>query len=210
MARMTLAELISEFVDRMKGQKYAFVGAVGVRAYGIAKRTFDMDLIARKPTDFEAACLSLIGIGLKEMKPKDGFTPGFAKWRGEELGADVMLKRLWFRAKVRGKLIEQKITPDEEFWRDIELRGVEVFGVDIPVPKPVDLAVFKAASSASPCRSPLKAPHDREHALELMRRFKISREELKQRAQAMGCLDLVEEFLFGLPQEISGSTSFNT
>lgn len=195
MAHMRLAELISEFADRMKDRKYAFVGAVGVRAYGIAKRTFDMDLIAKAPEDFEAACMSLVGIGLKETKPKDGFAPGFAKWCGEGLGADVMFKRLWFRAKIRGKLTEQKITPDEEFWRDIRFRGAEVFGVDIPVPKPVDLAVFKAASSASSCRSPLKAPHDREHATELMQRFKISREELKKRAQAMGCLELVERFL---------------
>jgi hypothetical protein len=208
MAHMTLAELISEFGDRMKSKKYAFVGAVGVRAYGIAKRTFDMDLITRKSTDFEAACLSLAGIGLKETKPKDGFAPGFAKWRGEELGADVMLKKLWFRTKVRGKLIEQKITPDEEFWRDIKLRGAEVFGVDIPVPKPVDLAVFKAASSASPCRSPLKAPHDREHAIKLMQRFKISREELRKRARVMGCLKLVERFL--VAHATSGSTSLTT
>lgn len=208
MVRMTLAELISEFVDRMKGQKYAFVGAVGVRAYGIVKRTFDMDLIAKAPEDFEAACMSLVGIGLNETKPKDGFAPGFAKWRGEELGADVMLKRLWFRAKVRGKLIEQKITPDEEFWRDIKFQGAEVFGVNIPVPKPVDLAVFKAASSASPCRSPLKAPHDREHVIKLMRRFKISREDLRKRARAMGCLKLVERFLAS--HEISGSTSSST
>ena len=203
MARMRLAELISEFADRMKGRKYAFVGAVGVKVYGIAKRTFDMDLIAKTPEDFEAACVSLVGIGLKETKPKDGFAPGFAKWYGEGLGADVMFKRLWFRAKVRGRLAEEKITPDEEFWRDVKFQGGEVLGVDIPVPKPVDLAVFKAASSASPFRSPLKAPHDREHAIELIQRFKISRKELKKRAQAMGCLKLVERFLAS--HEISGS-----
>lgn len=198
MARMTLAELISEFVDRMKGKKYAFVGAIGVRAYGIPKRTFDMDLIARGAADFEAACMSLVGIGLNEVKPKGRFAPGFAKWRGGGLGADVMLEKLWFRAQMRGRAIEQEISPDKEFWRDIKLRGAEVFGVAIPVPKPVDLAVFKAASSVAPCRSPLKAPHDREHALELMRRFSISREELRGRARAMGCLKPVERFLAGL------------
>ena len=108
-----------------------------------------------------------------------------------------MLEKLWFRAEVRGEVIEQEITPDGEFWRDVKLRGAEFLGVDIPVPKPVDLAVFKAASSASPCRSPLKAPHDREHALELMRRSSIPHEELRRRAEAMGCAELVERFLAG-------------
>lgn len=192
-----LRDLIAEFVERMQGRKFTFVGAVAVQAYGIFKRTLDMDLIANDSLDFESACLSLVGMGFKETKPLGGFAPGFAKWEWQHgrVGADVMFKRLWFRAKVRGKLAEEKITPDEEFWRDIRFRGAEVFGVDIPVPKPVDLAVFKAASSASPCRSPLKAPHDREHAIELMQRFKISREELKKRAQAMECLKLVERFL---------------
>lgn len=197
MDRMTLAELISEFADRMRGRKYAFVGAIGVRVYKTVKRTFDIDLITKEPMDFEAACLSLVGMGLREVKPKGRFAPAFARFRGEGLGADVMLKKLWFHARVRGKTIEQKITPDKEFWRDIRLRGADVFGVDVPVPKPADLAVFKAASSASPARSPLKAPHDREHALELMRRFKVSPEELRQRAKAMGCIGLIERFFGG-------------
>ncbi len=205
-----LRGLIAEFVERMQGRKFTFVGAVAVQAYGIFKRTLDMDLITNDSSDFESACLSLVGMDFKETKPLGGFAPGFAKWGWQHgrIGADVMFKRLWFRAKVRGKLIEQKITPDEEFWRDIKFRGAEVFGVDIPVPKPVDLAVFKAASSASPCRSPLKAPHDREHVIKLMRRFKISREDLRKRARAMGCLKLVERFLAS--HEISGSTSSST
>jgi hypothetical protein len=195
MSRLTLADLISEFVNRMKGREYAFIGAIGVRAYGISKRTLDMDLIAKGALDFEAACLSLAGIGLKEAKPKGGFSPGFAKWVGEEIGADVMLGKLWLRAQVGGRVFEQKITPDEEFWKNVRQRGRETFGVDIPVPSPVDLAVLKAVSSVAPFRSPFKASHDREHALELIRRFSIPPERLRDRARAMGCLEPVERFL---------------
>jgi hypothetical protein len=197
MSRLTLAELISEFVSRMKGREYAFIGAIGVRAYGIPKRTLDMDLIARGASDFEAACLSLAGIGLREAKPRGGFSPGFAKWVGEGIGADVMLGKLWLRAEVGGRVFEQKITPDEEFWKNVRQRGRETFGVDIPVPSPVDLAVLKAASSVAPFRSPFKAAHDREHASELIRRFSIPHEKMRERARAMGCSDSVESFLAG-------------
>lgn len=193
-----LGELITEFVKRMKDRKYVFVGAIGVAAYGIPKRTFDLDLITKNPKDFEAANLTLEGLGFKERKPPERFAPAFAKWERHEFGADVMLKELWFQAVIRGKKIVQRVTPDPEFWRDIELRGQEMFGVKIPVPKPSDLAVLKMASSVTPARNPLKARYDRRHALDLIERFSITRDKLRERAKAMGCLEDIERF-FGQP-----------
>jgi len=201
-----LGDLLAEFVGRMGSRKYAFVGAIGVAAHGIPKRTFDLDIIARNPGDFEAASLSLVGMGFRETKPSERFAPAFAKWERREFGADVMLKELWFQTVVRGKKIEQRVTPDREFWRDIRPKGREVFGVDVPVPKPLDLAVFKAVSSVSPGRNPLKAPYDREHALELVRRFSILSGQLRKRAKAMGCLPEVEEFIEKSPNSFFRGT----
>lgn len=190
-----LEDLIKGFVERMGERKYVFVGAIGVMAHGIPELTSDLDIITKTPNDFEAANLSLQGLGFEETKPSRGFAPNFARWKRRELGADVMLKELWFRAEVQGEEVKQKVTPDEEFWNDVEFKGREAFGVKVPVPKPLDLAVFKVVSSVSPVRHPQKAPRDRDHALKLIQRFSLSSDQLKERAEAMECLPEVEEFI---------------
>jgi hypothetical protein len=193
---MTIEELIREFVERMGERKYVFVGSVATRAYGVFRgETQDMDILTREAEDFEAVCLSLAGMGMKETKPKGGFCPGFAKWVGGDIGADVMLRKLWMRTKEGDRTMEQKITPDEEFWEGVRWEGRETLGLDVPVPSPVDLAVLKAASSTTPFRSPLKAPKDQKQALELIRRFSIPPERLRERARAMGCSESVDVFL---------------
>ncbi len=78
------------------------------------------------------------------------------------------------------------------------MKAKQVLGVKIPVPKPSDLAVLKMASSVTLARNPLKARYDRKHALDLIERFSITRDKLKERAKAMGCLENIERF-FGQP-----------
>jgi hypothetical protein len=189
-------ELVPEFVDRMRGRKYVFIGSVAARAYGVfSGKTRDMDVLTREAEDFEAACLSLAGMGLEEAKPKGGFCPIFAKWAGRGIGADVMLRRIWMRTKAGEEVMEQKIEPDEEFWRGVRQEGRGAFRIDIPVPSPADLAVLKATSSVTLFRNPIKASKDREQALELIQRFSIPSERLRERARAMGCSESVDAFL---------------
>jgi hypothetical protein len=203
---MILEELVREFAERMRGRRYTFIGSVATRAYGVFKgETRDMDVLTQGAEDFEAACLSMAGMGLKEAKPKGGFSPGFAKWKGEDIGADVMLREIWLRAELGGGVEEQRIVTDGEFWRSIRQEGRETLGFDVPVPSPADLAVLKAASSATPFRNPFKGARDREQALELIRRFSIPHERLRDRARAMGCTEFVESFLAGTGKPASRS-----
>lgn len=191
-----LTSLIKEFVERMESQDYVFIGAIAVTAHGVGGRTLDLDVISKNEGSFEAANLSLRGMGFEEARPSERFAPNFAKWEKQEFGADVMLKELWLQAEVGDEKVEQRITPDGDFWDDIELKGREIFGVDIPVPKPLDLVVFKAVSSVSPVRNFRKAKTDREHAMNMIHKYPdISPNKLRKRGRAMTCLPEVEEFI---------------